>query len=68
MDVGLNKTFKDRMRKQNKEFMFDLEEENPKPGWLDVAWWVEKSSNKLYEEMIKNAWKDIDITVMEGEM
>ena len=48
--------------------MFDLEEENPKPGWLDVAWWVEKSSNKLYEEMIKNAWKDIDITVMEGEM
>ena len=66
MGTGLNKPFKERMRKLYEAFMADSEETNPKQGQIDVSQWVQKAWKGLDGNMINNAWKHIGYAENKG--
>ena len=62
MDVGFNKQFKDRMRKQWLSWMIAegiIHGTTKPPSRRDVAGWVDRAMTEMKgkEQIIKNAWR-----------
>ena len=57
LDVGINKPFKDRIRKNYEQFM--IASTTIKPLREHVSQWIGNSWMDIQKEMIENIWKSI---------
>ena len=60
VDIGVNKPFKDWIRRQWEQWMIDtglLQEKTKPPSREDISKWTFKAQDTLSEQIVKNAWR-----------